>query len=491
MIKRSVFPSLFAVLRRAIPLGSLVWLLAITSVHAQIVSPFQGVGNVQFFDNNGKPLTSGVLYSFQAGTSTQQATYTDYTGLFPNPNPIPFGSGARVQIWLTSGAFYKFVLCTQNDGAFCAPADILYSVDQVPGSGSSGSSGSPFIGTFISGSANPSTAGILRLASGDTICWRNVANTGNLCISKDTNDLLSWAGGSIKLPEVSPPTGVLNFDILWADSSAHRFKMANNGGGALQIVAAGVDINTSDQVTQLHFGSTAAPLTGALTTNYFLQWNGSQITTAPAIQPLLIANDTLSGTTVNTLTKLTGAPSAAVITGISDTSGIVGITIAGAGLTGTATIQQDGIASCVFDGPTTAGDYFNNSKTTPGDCHDYGTTPGGLGRVLTTNGGGGTYQVALNLGPGGTQAVDRFFSVSGCAPTTSTDSSCTGSISISPALQDANYTPLLTINSNNGAFLAISVNNTLAAGSIPYTITCTFNCGSISTPTIYVHVHHP
>jgi hypothetical protein len=468
-----------------------VWLLLVTFAHAQVVAPFQGLGNVQFFDNNGKPLTSGVLYSFQAGTSTQQATYTDYTGLFPNPNPIPFGSGARISIWLLSGAYYKFVLCSQNDGAFCAPADVLFSVDQVPGSGASGSSGSPFIGTFISGSANPSTAGILRLASGDSICWRNVANTGNLCISKDTNDLLSWAGGSLKFPEVSAPTGVANFDLLWADSAAHRWKMANNGGGALQLVAAGVDINTSDQVTQLHFGSTAAPLTGSLTTNYFVQWNGSQLTTAAAIQPLLIANDTGSGTTVNRLTKVTGAPSAAVMTGTSDKSGILGITIAGAGLTGTATIQQSGLATCDFDGATTAGDYFINSTTSAGQCHDYGFTPGGLGRVLSTNGGAGSYQVVLNIGPGGQQLINRNFSQSGCSPPTSTDSSCSGTVNISPALPDASYTPQLTLNSINGAFLAISVSGSLTSSSIPYTITCTFNCGSISTPTIYVHLEHP
>ena len=58
-----------------------------------------------------------MLYSYQAGTTTQQATYVDYTGTVLNPNPIPFGSGARVAIWLTSTASYKFVLCQQNDGA--------------------------------------------------------------------------------------------------------------------------------------------------------------------------------------------------------------------------------------------------------------------------------------------------------------------------------------------------------------------------------------
>src|SRR5215472_2604793 len=114
-------------------LSCLVFLCATLCTWAQNVSPFQGLGVAQWFDNNGKPLTAGVLYSYQAGTTTQLGTYTDSTGTVLNPNPLPFTSGARVNIWLLSGSYYKFVLCSQNDGAFCAPGDVLFSVDQVPG----------------------------------------------------------------------------------------------------------------------------------------------------------------------------------------------------------------------------------------------------------------------------------------------------------------------------------------------------------------------
>jgi hypothetical protein len=160
---------------------------------AQTYSPLMGIGSAQFFDNNGKILAAGVLYSYQAGTTTQQATYTDVTGTAMNPNPIPFGSGARVSIWLTSSLFYKFVLCVQNDGATCAPADVLFSVDQVPGS-TVGAFNGTFTGTLISGSINPATAGIIRLASGDTVCWRNAAGSANLCFGTNPSDVLVWNG---------------------------------------------------------------------------------------------------------------------------------------------------------------------------------------------------------------------------------------------------------------------------------------------------------
>lgn len=89
-----------------------------------------------------------------------------------------------------------------------------------------------------------------------------------------------------------------------------------------------------------------------------------------------------------------------------------------------------------------------------------------------------------------TSGGDKYFSTGGCSPATGTDSACTGTITLSPAYGDAAYIPQLTINANNGAYLAISISGALTSSSIPYTITCTFNCGSIAAPTIYVHTHH-
>jgi hypothetical protein len=112
-----------------------------------------------------------------------------------------------------------------------------------------------------------------------------------------------------------------------------------------------------------------------------------------------IANAGTTGTTVNKLAKLTGNPSTAVIAGISDTTGVVGVVVAGAGTTGNAVIARNGICSCVFDGATTAGDYVQVSTSVAGDCKDAGATPPTngqiIGRVLSTNGGAGTYAVSI------------------------------------------------------------------------------------------------
>lgn len=114
---------------------------------------------------------------------------------------------------------------------------------------------------------------------------------------------------------------------------------------------------------------------------------------------MIVANDTVTGTTVNRLAKLTGAPSKALITATSDTENAVGIVTSGAGTTGNATITIIGQASCEFDGATTAGNYFIISATTAGKCHDGGsafpTSGATYGRVLSTNGGAGTYIVEI------------------------------------------------------------------------------------------------
>lgn len=256
------------------------------------VSPLMGLGQVQFFSNSGQPLNSGVLYSFQAGTTTQQATYSDSTGMTANPDPVLLSAAGRAAIWLLSGNYYKFVLCTQNDGAACAPGDTLFTVDNVPGSSAGGgSSGSPFVGIFISGSSMPSTAGAVRLASTDQgPCYRNAANSANICWSKNTNDLLGWGGGSLFFTEVGRPLGVAGSDLLSADSMAHRWGFSNNGGA--------FDLFTGQNSVDIFTNKTYDT---AGTGNVF-KVNGTQITAVSTANPTLV---TMGGATNLPLTTPT------------------------------------------------------------------------------------------------------------------------------------------------------------------------------------------
>jgi hypothetical protein len=84
---------------------------------AVILSALAGAGQ-QFFDNNGNPLSGGKLYTYAAGTTTPQATYTSANGLTAHTNPIVLDSAGRVatgEIWVTVGQNYKFVLKTSAE----------------------------------------------------------------------------------------------------------------------------------------------------------------------------------------------------------------------------------------------------------------------------------------------------------------------------------------------------------------------------------------
>lgn len=82
----------------------------------------------QFSDNNGVPLSGGLLYTYAAGTTTPQTTYTSVSGVTANTNPVVLDSAGRVpgEIWLTQGQDYKFVLKT-------SASVTIGTYDNVPG----------------------------------------------------------------------------------------------------------------------------------------------------------------------------------------------------------------------------------------------------------------------------------------------------------------------------------------------------------------------
>jgi hypothetical protein len=65
-------------------------------------------------DNNANPVSAGKLYTYLAGTTTPQPTYTDVNLTVANANPVVLDSAGRATVFL-SGTSYKFVLTDAND----------------------------------------------------------------------------------------------------------------------------------------------------------------------------------------------------------------------------------------------------------------------------------------------------------------------------------------------------------------------------------------
>jgi hypothetical protein len=94
-----------------------------------LLSPY-GNGQ-QFFDDNGVPLAGGLIYTYQAGSSTPLVTYTDNGGTIANANPIILDASGRTpqQIWLLAGFSYKFVL-QNSDAVLIQTLDNIYPILQ-------------------------------------------------------------------------------------------------------------------------------------------------------------------------------------------------------------------------------------------------------------------------------------------------------------------------------------------------------------------------
>ena len=102
------------------------------------MTPFVGLDTL--------PLAGGLLYTYQAGSTTPLASYTNSIGDIPCANPIVLGVNgiAPTAIWLTSGIAYKFVLATADNVT-------LYTYDNIAGI--------------------PSSADILNVPSGAILVW--------------------------------------------------------------------------------------------------------------------------------------------------------------------------------------------------------------------------------------------------------------------------------------------------------------------------------
>jgi len=110
---------------------------------AVFLSPVGGAA-AQFFTNSGVILSGGKLYSYAAGTTTPQATFTSSSGNTNHTNPIILDSAGRVpggEIWLSAPP-YKFVLNTSADVLIATYDNISgigatsYQIDNFTGTGS-------------------------------------------------------------------------------------------------------------------------------------------------------------------------------------------------------------------------------------------------------------------------------------------------------------------------------------------------------------------
>ena len=150
---------------------ALLLLLAIPALAQNPVIPFRSP-RVTFQTATGQPLSGGCIFTYQGGTTTPQATYTDSTGSTSNANPVILDSTGSAVMWLGVNS-YKFVAYS-NGGVHCASGSLQWTVDNVPGDA--------FLNGTISGATitNPTlTGGTIAgtTISGSTMSGSNINST--------------------------------------------------------------------------------------------------------------------------------------------------------------------------------------------------------------------------------------------------------------------------------------------------------------------------
>lgn len=88
----------------------------------------------QFLDTDGTPLASGLLYTYDTGTTTPRTSYEDQAGASPNTNPIVLDAAGRCNLWLTSGVEYRLVLKRSDASTVFTRDDVMGA--QEPGGSS-------------------------------------------------------------------------------------------------------------------------------------------------------------------------------------------------------------------------------------------------------------------------------------------------------------------------------------------------------------------
>ena len=276
------------------------------------LSLFAGVG-AQFLDNNGAILSSGLIYTYTAGTTTPLTTYTTNLGTVAQPNPIVLDSAGRIpggELWLTTGYGYKFVTKDSN-GVLIGTYDNVPSSAQPPiindassisyEQGTSTTAGSfivgvtyliTFLGTtnFQTIGASANQIGILFIATGvgsgtgtaqrsetveaklrQTVSIVDFGAVGN----GTTDDTLAIqsainTGKNVYVPQASVSYLVTGLTIntqsqtIYGDGGNSLFKLANGSNKSLVTVSAsyvtlrnlGMDCNKANQSTIVDsFGS--------------------------------------------------------------------------------------------------------------------------------------------------------------------------------------------------------------------------------------------
>lgn len=293
-----------------------------------LCNPYQ-----QWFDNNGKPLAGGLLYSYMAGTTTPASTWQDAGLSILNPNPVILDAAGFSLVWLNSTAVYKFRMTDQfgvqqwtvdnvSGNLLCAPSGPgvlqLSSISVSPASVLGGNSST---GMAMLSMAAPAGGAVVILSS-------SIAAAAQVPASVTVPEGATSAIFTVTTSQVAANTSVTitgNYVVTVTANLAVTIPMAvavSSVSVTPQAVQGGA-ANSTGTVTL----NTAAPVGGTVVS---LSSSNTSIATVPGSVTVP------AGSTTATFTVTTHAV-------VGDTGVSISATIAGAGPSATLTVTAPGV----------------------------------------------------------------------------------------------------------------------------------------------------
>jgi len=254
-----------------------------------VVSP---TAKAQFIAAAGIPLAAGFLYTYEAGTTTPQATYTDSAASTANSNPIVLDSRGEANIWLSS-ANYKFKLTDANGTE-------IWTVDNIA---APSTALSPVFSSNVTISANTSGPALLvtQTGAGAAIRVQDSADPDSSPFVVDTT-------GQVGIGTATPANAI--------DVAGGAIQISTSAGTARTILSA-------DATDSIFAASDDRNFTIKTNTATRLTVNSS---TATSTVPVVLPSDpttALQAATKQYVDTLTGAP-AGVIMAFAGTSAPTG-----------------------------------------------------------------------------------------------------------------------------------------------------------------------
>lgn len=282
------------------------------------------IPKTQFIGADGVPLVGGKVYTYAAGTTTPQVTYTDSTGSTANSNPIILDSRGEANIWLGE-ATYKFKLLDADNVE-------IWTVDYISAPTTAVSpvlTGNVTISTDSSGPALK----ITQTGTGDVLRVQD-------SVDPDITPFVINSAGLVGLGTVAPA------EALDIDNDGKIQFSAS--GTARTVISADASNSTIDVKDNRNFlvktnGGTRITVSGAGATTL------SNALTVSSGGAAITGNSSVTGTLTSS-GALTVSSGGAGITGNSSVTGTLGVSntltvsSGGANITGTVTATS-------FSGP--------------------------------------------------------------------------------------------------------------------------------------------